>query len=104
MASGIENPVDAELERIAGLGGLESFDGALRCADDRSRQVTTTSVVAKVLAPGSVGLGGLLDEYIFMGCWKIIEISHWNLKILVGIVKPGPFFVVVVLFRIRHFQ
>lgn len=102
MAAGVEDAVDSELERVTRVGGLDAFEGALGCADHGAGQVAAAGVVLEVLAPGSAGLRRLLDEEVLVGGGEIVEISNWDLEILVGIVKPRALLVVVGFVRIRH--
>lgn len=47
----VQDPVEPELEGVAGLGGPEAFEGTLGAADDGAGEVAGAGVVLEVIAP-----------------------------------------------------
>ncbi|CAL9051986.1 unnamed protein product [Musa banksii] len=87
LATGVQDPVDPDLERVAGLGGAKGAAEAEGGSRDGAGEVANSCVVGEILAPGTaLGEGLLLEEKLRRGR-EVVEGSVRDLEVLVGVVE-----------------
>lgn len=81
----VEDPVDSELERLAGLGGMDTIEDSPGATDSGSGEVSNAGAEAKIVAPRATLEGGLLLEEELGRGGEVID--AWVHRDGVGVVK-----------------
>lgn len=89
MTGGVEDAVDSELRSVAGFEGFYTFNKADTGAGDSAGEVAASGVEGEILAPGSALAASFLDEEKLRGGREVVEVSDWDVEVLVGVVGSG---------------
>ncbi|PON47090.1 hypothetical protein PanWU01x14_247070 [Parasponia andersonii] len=81
--------VDTELH---GITRLKEFDAGHQFdigVIDHTNEVAATGVEGEILALGTTLATSFFDKAKLGGGWELVEVLHWYLKVLVGVVETG---------------